>query len=292
MRLAGQTNGSNDDALIFYLDGVEMNRTVWGPSNTAAGVAWSLSPSHYKGSDNNTRANWCNTPNTSIFDIDGVRSGTNYGTPGKINPACPSTEPGVALVVPLNGLAAGGELVAVFGSGFVSGKTRIAMGGTDCGSLQFVSANIVTCVTGARASGPVSVTANVGDAPGVTSQALLNGYTYTVAGDGPFTSATLVGAGPYTVPAASIGPLITLSVAPGGVANARAELGYGPAASDPSATPNWAWIPAIRATTGATDTFTRALTINTAGTFAYGYRVSADGVTWRYTTTRTATTTP
>ena len=39
-------------------------------------------------------------------------------------------------------------------------------------------------------------------------------------------------------------------------------------------------------------TFTRASTINTAGTFAYSYRVSADDITWRYAPPRAATTTP
>ncbi len=109
-----------------------------------------------------------------------------------------------------------------------------------------------------------------------------------------------MGASAYTVPAGEIGPLITASVSPGAVANVRVELGYGPGASDPATTPNWVWIPAIRATTSPTvDTFTRALVIPTAGTWAYGYRVTVDdplvttdGITWRYTTTSTATITP
>jgi len=289
---SGGINLSNTspDSITITVDATVMDETLF--TGSTPGRARSLKTEAYNATSNNAAGNWCALP-ASGYDFNGAVDGTDQGTPGVLNPAdCSATPPpGVSLVTPFTGLATGGELVTIFGSGFVSGKTSVSIGGSACGSVGFVSANIVTCITTAHAVGPVSVIVSVGDTP-VASQPLLAGYTYTDAGNGPFTSATLVNANPYTVAAGLPGPLITVSVAPGAVPGARAELGYGPTGSDPTTTVGWRWIPAIRTASAGTDIFVRALAITTAGTFPYAFRVSADGATWLYTPTRTATITP
>jgi len=194
------------------------------------------------------------------------------------------------LALPSNGLGLGGERVTIFGSGFLNGNTSVAIGGSICGNVSVLDANVLTCTTSLHVQGAGAVVVTVNS---VASASLTNGYTYTTSGAGPFTSGVMVAAAPYTMPAGLAGPIITGRFEPGALASVRAEVGFGPNNSDPAVTPGWRWVPAIRISSSPTvDLFTRSLVIDSAGSYAYAYRVSVDGITWLYTPTSSAVITP
>lgn len=69
-----------------------------------------------------------------------------------------------------------------------------------------------------------------------------------------------------------------LTVIPGAPANVLADVGYGPAGSDPRTSPNWSWFAAnYNVQIGGADEFFFALTAPaTAGTYSYTFRYSLD----------------
>ena len=244
----------------------------------------SLKPEQYKGAATTSGANWCDTPAGYLLP-----SG-DRGTAGGLIRAARRAYLEQRWSCPATALVSAGERVTIFGSGFVNGATVVEIGDSSCANVTVVSANVLTCTTSLHAQGAGAVVVTVNS---IASASLTAGYTYTTSGAGPFTSGVLVAAAPYTMPAALAGPIITGRFEPGALANVRAELGYGPNSSDPTVTPGWRWVPAIRVSSTATaDVFTRSLVIATAGTYAYGYRVSVDGVTWLYTPTSSAVITP
>jgi hypothetical protein len=56
-----------------------------------------------------------------------------------------------------------------------------------------------------------------------------------------------------------------------------AQVGYGPASTDPRTDPNWLWFPAsYNVQVGNDDEYQGSLTVNTAGSYSYTYRFSFD----------------
>ena len=61
--------------------------------------------------------------------------------------------------------------------------------------------------------------------------------------------------------------------AAGGASSVTAQLGYGPAGSDPRTSTDWIWVPAtFLFQSGNEDEYQASLTVGTAGTYAYTYR--------------------
>ena len=281
-------SNSGADWIDFKLDSTIIDAVSF-PSATAR-RALVLKPDFYTATANDLDTSWCNLPQSAVYDYDGGSLGPNYGTPGQLNPGdCSATPPAaVALAVPANGIATGGETVTLFGSGFTA-ATTVSIGGAGCAPVTVVSAWLLTCTTSTGTQGPANVVVTVG----AQSATLTGGYTYTQPGNGGIAAVSLSGPTAYTIAAGLIGPIIKGTVDPS--TGVRVEIGYGPGGTSPGTTANWRWAPAILLATPA-NTFGRALVITHAlpdpTNFAYALRASTDGVIWRYTTTGTATITP
>ncbi len=238
--------------------------------------------------------NWCPLPANAKYDINGTAANGDYGTPGTINPRDCATNPAAspAFAVPNFGIGFGGDVITIYGRGFVQGGTTVDIGGTPCTNVTVdtTTNTKLTCTTGVHAPGGVSIAITVSSVS-VTTQTVA--FIYTDAGNGNFTSAALVGAAPYTLAAGLPGPIIAAAITPSGLTGVRAQVGYGPADSDPSMIGGWQWFPAIKlATPASPETWGRSLVIPTAGPYSYGFRFSQDGITWRYTDRSTTTITP
>lgn len=69
---------------------------------------------------------------------------------------------------------------------------------------------------------------------------------------------------------------VTEAFGPAGVI--AAQLGYGPAGSDPRTNPNWSWLGATyNVQVGNDDEYQGTLTVNTPGSYSYTYRFTLDG---------------
>ena len=120
-----------------------------------------------------------------------------------------SQGPEISSITPNNGLIAGGTLVTITGSRFISGAT-VAIGGVTCTSPTVVNSSTITCTTGAHAAGIVNVAVtNPNSQVGITSNlytyrtnptvtsvspnggALAGGTTVTVSGTGFYTGAVV-----------------------------------------------------------------------------------------------------
>jgi hypothetical protein len=123
-----------------------------------------------------------------------------------------SVAPTVTLVSPGQGPTAGGTVVTITGTGFVSGAT-VTFGGTAATPVVFGSATSITATTPAHAAGPVNV---VVTNPDLQSGTLAGGFTYvappTVTAVSPSfgpvaggTSVTITGTNFVATPAVTIG---------------------------------------------------------------------------------------
>lgn len=120
--------------------------------------------------------------------------------------------PSVTSVTNSAGSIAGGTLVTVAGSDFVSGAT-VDFGGSACTPVTFVNAATLTCTTTAHAAGATLVTVTN---PDTQTGTLASGYTYQI-------SPTLTNVAPSFGPAAG-GQTVTLT-GTGFVAGATVDFG-------------------------------------------------------------------
>ncbi len=121
-----------------------------------------------------------------------------------------NSAPTLTSVSPTAGALAGGTTITLTGTGFVSGAT-VAVGGTSCGSVNFIGSTQISCVTPSSSSGAMTVTVTNPDtqnanlasaftyqpAPTVSSVFPLTvaspgGTTVTITGTGFLTGATVV----------------------------------------------------------------------------------------------------
>jgi hypothetical protein len=79
---------NSGDEIILECDGTEIdvvNYASFSSFSISAGFSKQLSPTALATADNDTAANWCDTPQSEQYSSDGDG---NYGTPGSVNPAC------------------------------------------------------------------------------------------------------------------------------------------------------------------------------------------------------------
>ena len=276
------------DEVILELDGVEIDRVEYTGANPwpdPTGKSINLDPNAYDETGNDAGTNWCVTPDNLAYQLE---SG-DYGTPGDLNPTC-SGELAVLNVEPDSGIAAGGETISVVGAGF-TGADAVKIGSQDCASFNVVDDGHVSCVTPAQAPGDYDVTVE----KGVNSKTLTNGYRYTGEAQSPGIGwCDLQWPESITAPADTPTPLIFGRVYQAGVtepagppAGITAQVGYGPAGTDPRSTPGWLWVDAVWNPScpdcGNDDEFMKSLTVTAAGSYSYTYRFSEDaGLTFVY----------
>ncbi len=101
--------------------------------------------------------------------------------------------PTVTGITPSAGALAGGTLLTVTGTGFVTGAT-VDLGGSNCGGVTVVNSTTITCTTTAHAAGAVTATVTNTD---TQSGNLASAYTYqaapTVGGVAPVRGVTAGG---------------------------------------------------------------------------------------------------
>jgi hypothetical protein len=91
----------------------------------------------------------------------------------------PGPAPTIASIAPTSGPAAGGTMVTITGSNFVSGAT-VSLGGVAATSVTVVSATSITATSGAHAGGAADVVVTNPDSQAATLSA---GFTYDVTWD-------------------------------------------------------------------------------------------------------------
>ncbi len=271
-----------DDEIIMELAGREIDRVVYlngPPWPDNAGNSVSLDPAAYDAADNDNGANWCATFNEPAYQLpDG-----DYGTPGQFNHSCAGAL-AVLDVVPGSGIKLGGETVTLIGAGF-TGIDSVWIGALDCGSINVVLDTELTCTTPAQAPGDYDVTVD----KGVNSDTLTAGYRYTGEDPAPgidwcvlqypASAATTVGTPTVLIFGRVYKAGVTEPAGP--PAGIGAQVGYGPAGSDPRTTPGWLWLDATWNPScpdcGNDDEFMKTLTVYVAGAYSYVYRFSEDG---------------
>ena len=269
------------DEIVLILDITEIDRVSWVNSTwpSTSGHAMNLDPAAYDATANDDLSNWCDTPTSDAYKLP---SG-DWGTPGAFNPTC-SGNLAVLAVEPTSGIDAGGETITTVGAGF-TGATAVRLDGTDCASFSVVDDTHISCVTPAHAAGDVDVTVE----RGVNTRTLTSGYRYTAeAPAGTLDWCVLQWPASLTVSAGSPTPLVFGRVYQDGVtppagppAGIGAQVGYGPAGSDPRTSPGWLWFDATWNPScpdcGNDDEFMRSLTVDVPGSYSYAYRFSSDG---------------
>ncbi|HEY3357529.1 MAG TPA: IPT/TIG domain-containing protein [Polyangia bacterium] len=197
----------------------------------------------------------------------------------------------VASVLPAQGPVEGGTQVVVSGSGFLSGAT-VTIGGAPAGNVTFLSAFQLRVET-PPAAGPGKVAVTVTN-PDSQSATLPNAFEYR--GTTPvgvdwcaiqYPSQTSAAPGTATEPI--FGRVYEKGCSDGDkhCTPMKAQLGYGPPASDPSTSPSaYTWVDAAynpAHTDDGNDEYSTTLTVGAAGTYGYAYRFSMDdGATWTY----------
>jgi hypothetical protein len=143
-----------------------------------------------------TAAHAAGAVSVSVTNTD-AQSGslTNGYTYTAANPA-----PTVTAVNPNTGTTAGGTVITITGTGFLSGAT-VSLGGTAATGVTVVSSTSITATTAAHAAGALSVSVTNTDAQSGT---LTNGYTYTTSGGGGVIAFVQVKSGTPQTPSASV----------------------------------------------------------------------------------------
>jgi hypothetical protein len=273
-------NGSGGDEVVLLFGGAEIDRVNYlGGSGwpNVDGASLNLGATRTTAADNDTAANWCATPSGFTF------STTDRGTPGAVNVDC-AGGPALDRVVPLRGLAAGGETVEIRGNR-LTGATAVRFGATSA-AFTAVDDRRLSAVTPAGTAGRVDVTVTT-----VTgSSTLVRGFAYTG------TASTLDFCNVQFPESTTTSPGVATGLVFGRVREAGvttpagqgpgilAELGYGTLASDPRATPGWIWgAAAYYLDVSGDDSYGATITPPVAGTFSYAYRFSGDGgIQWLY----------
>jgi hypothetical protein len=280
---------NEDDEVILELGGVEIDRVEYtgsSPWPDPTGRSIILDPNAYDRTGNDDGVNWCATPANPAYQL----ASGDYGTPGDLNPTC-SGELAVLNVVPDSGIDAGGETVTILGAGF-TGASAARIGGQGCTTFNVLDDGHISCVTPAQSPGDYDVTVE----KGVNQKTLTSGYRYTgVAASPGIGWCDLQWPASVTTPAGTPTPLVFGRVYKAGVtepagppAGIGAQVGYGPAGTDPRTTPGWLWFAAVWNPScpdcGNNDEFMKSLTISAAGAYSYTCRFSEDaGFTFVYT---------
>ena len=196
-----------------------------------------------------------------------------------------SSGPLVTGVVPSFGSTEGGEAVTVTGSGFVVGAS-VTFGGLPAGDIVVDPPGAIHCTTPAHQAGLVDVTVRN---PDNQSDTLAGGFTYQVP---QVDWAGLQWPLSLVLNAGETSPEIYgqvyeagLTEPPGCAPGISAELGWGPAGSDPAVDDSaWQWTPASCngqcSTCGNNDEYQGTISINDPGQYLYTFRFSLDGGDW------------
>lgn len=99
---------------------------------------------------------------------------SSVGSSGSAPPALPTPKPTITNISPDRGTTNGGSVVSVLGAGFQTGLS-LKIGNADCGSVNVVSPNELTCSTPIGNSGTDDVVATN---PGGNSGTLPKAFTY------------------------------------------------------------------------------------------------------------------
>jgi hypothetical protein len=275
--------GNSADEVILRFGGLLVDE-VWydeSPWPVALGESLQLDPSLLDATSNDLPASWCPTANDPATEL----ASGDHGTPGATNLAC-GGGPAVVGVAPGDGIDEGGEEVRILGSGFV-GVTSVEIDGTPCTSWQVQSTEEILCTTPAHAAGLVDVTVQTSGG----SSTLVDGYRQTGVELVAFSALELnrpAATSSYVhLSSQSLFGRVTLSGVTGSCPASGsyapsvliAEVGYGPAGSDPRSNPGWQWFPAWCDSNPSSgkDEFIATLTVPVAGTYAYTFRFSEDG---------------
>lgn len=136
--------------------------------------------------------NWCHptdftsvyphtplTPSTTYYyRLEAVKSGIAGALSNEVSATPQSTTPEVTGISPSSGIANGGTIVTITGSGFVSGAT-VSSGGVNATGVTFGSATSLTATT--PAAGSTGARNVVVTNPDGQTGTLAGGYTYTPA---------------------------------------------------------------------------------------------------------------
>ncbi len=228
--------------------------------------------------------NNANNTNNTAPDTD-----TPDAEPDTTNNDTNGSELTVQSILPVEGDAAGGEEVTVSGTGFVDGAT-VFFGDTEA-ATTFVSSTQLDATTPQSAPGTVDVRVETPDGESAT---LADAFEF-------IPSATALEIGWCTVqhPAATttetdtateeiFGRVFAENCTEGDARceEVNAEIGWGDAAVDPSASPDdWSWQNAeynADHTSDDNDEYTATITPDAAGSFGYAFRFSVEGGDWTY----------
>ncbi len=190
-------------------------------------------------------------------------------------------------VEPSKGPMSGGTSVSLTGKGFVEGMT-VTFGATPASQVTVTDSEHATCLT-PPSSQAGRVTVRVADSDGHEAQ-LVGGFEYeeeqtTEIGwcnlQYPATTSTQP-----SVPTEPIyGRVFVLGVTdtPGQGLGIDAQVGYGPAGTDPATSGEWEWTDANYNVDPdeSNDEYMGSLTVDQEGTYAYAFRFGVDG-RWVY----------
>ncbi len=269
-----------DDEILLSLDGTVIDEVDYdgGPDfPDPAGSSMNLDPAKYDHLENDTGANWCTTPSDASNELP---SG-DHGTPRRLNPSC-SGDLAILDVQPDSGIVQGGETISIYGAGFTS-IASVSIGSGSCTDITVVSDSELTCTSPANSAGDYDVTVD----DGTYTDTLTNGYRY-VDSAGTLTWCNLQYPDSATTTVGVLTPLIFGQVYEPGIteqagppAGINAQMGIGPAGTNPESTPGWTWMDATWnpscASCGNNDEFMLQVSVDTAGVYSYAYRFADDG---------------
>jgi hypothetical protein len=189
--------------------------------------------------------------------------------------------PAVTGIDPDSGLAVGGDLITITGTG-LSGATDVQLDGTSCVSWTVLDDQHIQCETPPHDPAWVRVTVWRG-AGHASSAARFRFIGTTEAGIGysaliwPEQTTCAVGTTTESMRGRAFGPGLTDWTGPP-PAMVVAEIGYGPEGTMPDRDPGWHWVVGIWANDlSANDEFLAALTCPAPGNYGLAFRASADG---------------
>lgn len=124
--------------------------------------------------------------------------------------SCVLNTPTITGILPINGSAAGGTELTIFGTSFVAGSTSVTIGGVviPASGVLVNSSGVLTVTTPAHATGNVAVSVTTGNG---TSSAAPGGFTYV----GPPTISC--SATPASVSAGQTSTITSVATSPGGL---------------------------------------------------------------------------
>lgn len=196
-----------------------------------------------------------------------------------------SSGPLVTGVVPASGSTSGGDTVTVTGSGFTVGAS-VTFDGLPATDMVVDPPGAIHCTTPAHQAGVVDVTVSN---PDNQSDTLVGAFTYLVpqvdwAGL-QWPLSLVLNAGETSPEIYSQVYEANLTEPPGCAPGISAELGWGPAGSDPAVDDSsWQWSAASCngqcSTCGNNDEYQGTISIPTAGQYLYTFRFSLDGSNW------------